>query len=318
MVRLPPLKSLQAFRHAAEALSFKRAAEQLHVTPTAISQQIKSLESSLGVSLFRRKIREITLTPEGQLLLPEVSKAFLLLEEGVARLADDPHPDRLVLSSVPSFSARFLMPRLARLQETDEHLNVHLQASLGLSSFAGSGLDVAVRFGKGKYEGLEARHLLDDYVLPVCHPSLIDRERPVEAQLEQLPVLMDDFSDIEPLWQIFDARTGLQCLHSAARFKVSDANVLLEAVLGAQGLSLVRFSLVYELIAKGILCCPLPVYLDSPYQYHLVAPSAHFKRHKVRRFEHWLRDELKEIEEGWSDFHTNYLKGALPLNGLLT
>lgn len=314
MQRLPPLKSLQAFRHAAEALSFKHAAEQLHVTPTAISQQIKSLEQALGVALFRRKTREVALTPEGQLLLPEISKAFLLLEEGVGRLADDPNPDRLVLSSVPSFSARFLMSRLARLQESDEHLIVHLQASLGLSSFAGSGLDVAVRFGKGQYEGLDARHLMDDYVIPVCHPSLIDKKHPVEAQLEKLPVLVDDFSDIEPLWKIFDSQTGLQCSHAAARFKVSDANVLLEAVLGAQGLSLVRFSLVYELICKGILCCPLPVYLDSPYQYYLVAPAAHFRRKKVRHFERWLRQELTEIEQAWLDFHGGYLQQVEALN----
>lgn len=315
MQRLPPLKALQAFRHAAETLSFKRAAEQLNVTPTAISQQIKSLESSLGVPLFHRKIREITLTPEGQLLLPEASKAFLLLEEGVARLTSDPHPNRLVLSSAPSFSARFLMPRLARLQETDEHLNVHLQASLGLSKFSNSDLDVAVRFGKGQYEGLQSKHLLDDYVLPICHPSLIDTSRPVGAQLEQLPILADGFSDIEPLWKIFAGRTGLDCSHRTARFKVSDANVLLEAVLGAQGLSLMRFSLVYELIEKGILCCPLPAYLDSPYQYYLVAPPAHFKRQKVRRFERWLREELKEIEERWTAFHANHLKNSLALNG---
>jgi len=314
MKRLPPLKSLQGFRHAAEALSFKQAAEQLHVTPTAISQQIKALESVLGLSLFRRKTREVVLTPEGQQLLSYVSKAFRLLEEGVSRLEEDPNPERLVLSSIPSFSARFLIPRLGRFQAAEKSLSIHLQPSLALANFEGSDLDVSVRFGTGDYPGLTARHLMDDYIIPVCHPSLLSDDQPIEKRLRELPVLVDDSKDIDPLWRLFQDKTGIRNRHAESRFRVSDANLLLEAVLGAQGLSLLRYSLVYEHIENGILSCPLPVYLTSPYQFFLVAPALHFNRPKVKRFEAWLRQEMKAIEASWKAFHAQYLDHVSPLN----
>ncbi len=312
--RLPPLKSLRAFRHAAEALSFKLAAEQLHVTPTAISQQIKSLEGVLGLRLFQRKTREVVLTPEGEHLLAYVGKAFLLLEEGVERLVDDPNPKRLVVSSIPSFSARFLIPRLAKFQQQEKDLNMHLQPSLELARFEGSDLDVAVRFGSGNYPGLTSRHLMDDHIIPVCHPSLIRADRSVEEQMSKLPVLVDDSKDIDPLWRLFQEKTGINCRYDASRFRVSDAGMLLEAVIGAQGLSLLRYGLVYELIEQGVLCCPYPVHMSSAYQFFLVAPEYHFRRDKVRRFERWLRHELKTVESSWSAFHATQLNGAGPLN----
>jgi LysR family glycine cleavage system transcriptional activator len=314
MSRIPPLKSLQAFRHAAEALSFKRAAEQLYVTPTAISQQIKSLESNLGLRLFRRKTREIELTAEGEQLLSFVGQAFNLIEEGVTRLSDDPNPTHLVLSAIPSFSARFLMPRLVHFQTQESELSIRLQPSLDLASFEGNDLDLAIRFGSGSYPGLDARHLMDDHIIPVCHVSLLDASKPSELQLAKMPILADDSKDIDPLWELFLERLGVPDTQRPSRFRVSDANALLEAIIGAQGVSLLRYSLVYELIEKGVLCCPAAIYFDSVYQFYLVAPESHFKRLKVQRFERWLREEMKSVEVSWTAFHETFFKNVKPLN----
>ncbi len=314
MKRLPPLKSIQAFRYAAEALSFKAAAERLHVTPTAVSQQIKILEQNLGVALFKRKTREVELTPEARQLLPYISKAFALMEEGVSGVVEDPNPTRLTITVLPSFSSRFLIPRLGGFQEAQSDINVHLLSSLGLSKFENNDLDLAIRFGEGSYPGVVSKHVLDDYVLPICHPSLIDPDKPIKAQLEKLPVLRDDVNYIEPHWRTFQDQTGIKCQHDDSRLQFSDATMLVESVLASRGLALLRYSLAYDLIEQGSLICPIPVYMKSQFSYYLVAPELNFERYKVQKFERWLRQEVRDIAESWSKFYAQNLNNVLPLN----
>lgn len=306
MMRLPPLRALQAFRHAGSSLSFKDAADQLYVSPTAISQQIKLLEQVLGVPLFRRKTREVLLTEEGAKLLPYVSRAFQTLEEGVAQFGEDPDPTRLILSSFPSFSARFLIPKLGDYRTYSDGVNVHLQTSLSLSSFDGQQLDAAIRLGKGNYAGLEARHLIDDYIIPVCSPSLLEEGRDIAQQLEALPILVDGSEDMQPLWRSFEEASGIACGYKTSRLIVSDASMLIEAVLGGQGVALMRYSLVYELLNKQLLRCPVPFFLESAYALYLVAPEWHFKRDKILKFEAWLRTELQAVEDSWKSFSANF------------
>jgi LysR family glycine cleavage system transcriptional activator len=302
MIRLPPLKALLAFRHAAEALSFKLAAERLHVTQAAISQQIKTLEQHLGLSLFRRLTREVELTPEGQQLLPFVSQAFATLEQGVAGLGQDLQPNRLTLSVLPSFASRWLVPRLGAFQALYPDVTIHLTPNLALASFEATDLDLAVRFGRGKYPGLSARLLQHEYLLPVCHPSLIDSERSIAEQLVLLPLLADDAPDMEGVWSQFEQAMGLSLPLESTRLYVSDATMLVEALLSGQGFAMLRFSLAYELLQRGQLICPVPIYLKSDFDYYLVAPEAYFQRPKVRQFESWIRQEVEVIETSWQRF----------------
>lgn len=302
MSRTPSLKSLQAFRYAAEAMSFKKAAERLFVTPTAISQQIKTLEQDLGLVLFKRKVREVELTSEGQQLLGVVSKGFRTIEEGLEKLLDDPCPNRLVISALPSFASRFLIPRLSGFYEREPDINIHLLPTMNSERFEGSEVDLAIRFGDGQYPNLKSTLLLEDYVLPVCHASLINGLEPVTEQLEAMPVLADSSPDMSQQWLLFKAKTQLAFDEERSLFQVSDATMLIEALLAAQGLALVRYSLVYDLLEKGQLVCPLPVYMNSLYKFYLVAPEPYFRRPKVRRFDAWLREEVSEIEQSWSAF----------------
>jgi LysR family glycine cleavage system transcriptional activator len=302
MSRLPPLKALQAFRHAAEAGSFKVAAQRLNVTQAAVSQQIKTLEQHLGMRLFRRLTREVALTPEGAQLLPFVSKGFAALEEGVAALGQDPHPDRLTLSALPSFAGRWLVPRLGTFQQQAPDVAIHLSPSLQLASFAGSDLDLALRFGRGHYPGLTARPLLREHLILACHPSLIRSDQPILAQLAALPMLVDDGPDVEAAAPAFEQALGAPLNRQPTRLHVSDATMLVEALLSGQGLAMLRFSLAYELLERGLLICPAPVYLKSEFDYYLVAPDSYFKRPKVRRFEAWLTREIQVIEQSWEAF----------------
>ncbi|MEH6580112.1 MAG: LysR substrate-binding domain-containing protein [Amphritea sp.] len=314
MKRLPPLKALLAFRYAAEAQSFKIAAQHLHVTPAAISQQIKTLEQHFGMMLFRRLTREVELTKEGRQLLPYISKAFTIMEDGVAALAQDPEPNRLTLTVLPSFAGRWLVPRLGGFQQQMPDVNIHLSPSLGLASFDASDLDLAIRFGRGEYPGLTSRLLLEEYLLPVCHPSLIQQDRPIPQQLAELPLLADDAPDMENVWPKFQQALGVQLRQEATRLHVSDSTMLVEAVLSGQGFAMLRYSLAYELLERGHLICPIPIYLKSEFDFYLVAPEANFQRHKVRQFEDWLRQEIKVIDTSWTAFHTARLNKAQPLN----
>ncbi|GGB82851.1 LysR family transcriptional regulator [Marinobacterium zhoushanense] len=302
MKRLPNLKALQAFRYAGELQSFKAAADRLHVTQAAISQQIRTLEEQLGIKLFKRLTREVVLSSEGSQLLPFVSKAFATLEQGIAVLNDDPAPNRLNIATLPSFASRWLVPRLGRFREQAPDLVVSLSPSLELSSFEASDLDVAIRFGRGHYPGLTAIKLFDDYLIPLCHPSLVVQGKPVKRQLARLPLLSDDSPDMQSIWETFQQRSEIQFDNSSARLQVNDATLLIEAALAGQGLTLMRFSLAYELLARGLLICPLPVCLKSPFDYYLVAPERYFKRPKVSQLAQWLDMEFAETRGAWTKF----------------
>ena len=302
MAQFPSLKSLQAFRHAAESKSFKKAAEQLFVSQAAISQQIKTLEQQLEVPLFQRLTRKIELTTEGQQLLPYISKAFACLEQGINQLSDDPDPHRLCLSTLPSFASRWLVPKLGSFQSEAQDLSINISPTLQLDNFDDNSLDLAIRYGMGDYPELSARLLLKDHVIPVCHPSLINNEEPIEQQLQQLPLLIDDAPDMKSLWPEFEAAISSNQTQQATRLEVSDSNILVEALISGQGLAAVRYSLVYELIERGTLICPYPMYRPTAFNYFLVAPAHHFKRPKVQRFEHWLKQETQEIQQSWERF----------------
>ncbi len=311
MNRLPPLKALLAFRHAAEAQSFKVAAERLFVTQAAISQQIKSLEQHLEVRLFQRLTREVVLTPQGQQLLPFVSKGFTALEQGVAGLSQDPNPHRLTLSVLPSFAGRWLVPRLGSFQQANPELNIHLTPNLKLATFDDNDLDLAIRFGRGQYPGLTSKLLQREFLLPVCHPSLIDTSAPIASQLAQLPLLADDGPDMEAVWPKFERELGVSLRQDSARLSMSDASMLVEALLSGQGFSMLRFSLAYELLERGQLVCPVPIALRSSYDYYLVAPESHFQRPKVGQFEAWLREQVEMIEISWQQFVKRHLDPPL-------
>jgi len=312
MTRLPPLKSLQAFRAAGNSQSFKLAAAQLHVTPTAISQQIKTLEQYLGLSLFKRLTREVELTVEGRQLLPFIDQAFVSMEDGIGRLALDPEPNKLSMTVLPSFAGRWLVPRLGSFQQALPELTISLSPSLGLISFDNSDLDLAIRFGRGQYLGLSSRLLLEDYLLPVCHPALINTKQAALSQLVKLPYLRDAAPDMEVALAEFQQTLGVTFAKES--LYLSDSTMLVEAVLSGQGFAMLRYSLVYELLERGQLVCPVDSYLKSNYDFYLVAPPLHFKRAKVQQFETWLRSELKAITSSWHKFKQQHLANKPPVN----
>lgn len=307
MERLPPLNALRVFQIAAEQESFKHASEKLHVTQAAISQQIKLLEKFFGEKLFVRLNREVKLTPAAERLLPYVQKAFLLLEEGSKSFEQDPFPHQLKITSVPSFAARWLIPRLGDFQALHPDLTSFVSTSCDLHDFSDDSQDIAIRFSSGGFPGLKEEVICKDYIMPLCHPMLLDKVTSMgsdlgsglASELQELPLLIDESPELASVSQAFKELFGPK---SSIALQVVDANLLMDAALNGQGIAPIRYSLAFELIQRGQLVCPLNVYWDSPYTYFLVAPEQHFSRPKVAAFTHWLKGQIAIIEEQWSDF----------------
>ena len=296
------LTSLKFFKYAAQSLSFKTAAEQLFVSQAAVSQQIKSLENSLNIKLFERLNREVALTEEGQLLLPFVIKGFDSFEEGFKSLGDDPNPDLLTITTLPSFASRWLMPKLIDFQEKNQGICIRISPSLKVESFSENKIDLAVRYGLGNYPGYESHLLQHDYLIPVCHPKLIDPNKDMAEQLANIPLLTDEGVDIEQAWRPFIEKTGIAINTRPSKLHVGDSTMLIEPLLCRQGMSLLRFSLVYELLAQQQLVCPFPFYFQSGYSYYLVAPENNFKYAKIQSFHKWIKEEMQDLDDQWQAF----------------
>src|SRR5246500_5060538 len=179
--RLPSLNGLRAFEAAARHLSFTLAAAGLNVTQTAISHQIRRLEEELGLRLFVRKNRALTLTPKARDYLPGVRAAFNDLRLATDRLLRKDDDNVLTGSTFASLAAKWLLPRLTAFQEAHPGIDVRITTSTALVDFRGGGVDAAIRYGRGNWPGVRAEWLMADELFPVCSPSLLKGEKPLHC-----------------------------------------------------------------------------------------------------------------------------------------
>src|ERR1700735_5477686 len=171
--RLPPLNALRAFEAAARHLNFSRAADELSVTPGAVSQQIQNLEDYVGVSLFKRTPKVLLLTDAAQTALPALREAFDRLAEAASLLTAAVDGRRLTLTAPPSFAAKWLVPRLKSFEEAYPQVDVWLSADMEIVDFTAGEIDLAIRYGAGRYPALELQRLMSGTVIPGGRPSLM-------------------------------------------------------------------------------------------------------------------------------------------------
>src|SRR6202171_3686618 len=170
--RLPPMQALRAFEAAARTRSLTRAAESLHLTHGAISHQIKSLEADFGVRLVERAGRGIRLTDEGERFATRVRAVLSDLGDAVREVTERANPRQLRVSVMPSFAARWLLPRIGRFLAAHPDIDLDVWASVALTDFRRDDIDAAIRYGSGNYAGAVTEYLMDDVYLPVCSPRL--------------------------------------------------------------------------------------------------------------------------------------------------
>jgi LysR family glycine cleavage system transcriptional activator len=290
--RLPPLNGLRAFEAAARQLSFTRAAEELYVTQTAISHQIKALEDRLGVKLFRRLPRGLLLTEEAQRYLPAIRDAFDLIANATDRLVAVSASGTLTVSVLPSFAAKWLVPRLGRFRAACPDIDLRISTSSHLVDFSREDVDVGVRMGRGVYPGLRVDWLFGESLVPVCSPELLAGPQPLrrpEDLRQHLLLHDDDYAG----WELWLELTGVQGVAARRGPIFTDSAMVVQAAADGQGVALARRRLAAGDLAAGRLVQPFDVSIPQDLAYYLVCPEAGAERPKVRRFRDWLLAEAE-------------------------
>lgn len=298
---LLPLNALRAFDAAARHLSFKKASEELSVTPAAVSQQVRSLEEYLGVQLFRRVNRSLYLTPVAENSLSALQDGFKGFEAAVAALQVVQTDMNLKVSVSPSFASKWLVPRLGNFHDARPDIIVRVSASMMLVDFANEDFDIAIRYGAGNYSGLYVEELLRESVAPVCSPALLEGDNPVRGlkDLKRFTLIHDDSSLDDPSCPDWHMWLKAACVsvgdgHSALHFNQS--NLAIEAAIAGRGVALAKSTLAAADIKAGRLVRPFEKAQPVDFAYYIVCPEDMLEKEKVSSFVDWLRAEAEEVE----------------------
>lgn len=295
---LPPLRSLRAFEAAGRLLSFSKAAEELHVTPAAVSHQIKGLEDYLGVQLFRRNTRRLFLTEPGQLALGYFREGFDRLAKGVEALRARGERGVLTVSTAPSFAAKWLVPRLGGFAQKYPEIDLRLAANTALVDFDRDNVDLAIRFGRGIYDRLESHKLFGEFLAPMCSPKLMGRPRALKdpADLAAYPLLHDDSISLigrQPGWAEWFKLAGVTGADLSRGTHFDDGHLVLQAASEGRGIALARVVLAASDLAAGSLVAPFKIFIPLDVGYFLVVPEARSEQPMIAAFRRWILDEAK-------------------------
>lgn len=296
--RLPPLNALRAFDAASRHLSFQKAAQELHVTPSALSFQIRQLEDYLQIALFERLNRRVILTDAGERFAPFVQDGFERLHGAMNQLRPITPDNVLTVSTGPAFAAKWLSPRLHRFIEEHPELELRIAASLALSDMRSEAVDVAIRFGGGNYPGLWVEQLADDAATPMISANLL-RERfggtMALDDLASLTLLHDDSASFLPkaaTWAVWLTQAGARGIDAGRGTRFSHADHALEAAVDGAGIVLGRLALAARDIRAGRLVAPFDLVLPSNASFYFCCLPEMAEAPKIVAFRDFVRAEI--------------------------
>jgi LysR family glycine cleavage system transcriptional activator len=295
--QLPPLNALRAFEAAARLGGFAAAADELCVTASAVSQQVKTLEDWLGVPLFQRQPRGLVLTERGRRYRAELAEALDAMHRATQAVRRRDGRESLTVTTTHSFAAHWLAPRLHRFSELHPEIDVRVWAATQLVDLATEDADAAIRFGSAATPGLHAEFLATESVTPMCTPRLLD-ERPLRepADLAAHTLLHDEwgFGRLPTLsWRSWLKAAGaLDRVPLGRAPAFSDNHLSLLAARAGRGVALGRTVLARQDLALGELVAPFPLALDTGLAYRLTCLPARKSEPAIRAFTEWLRAEL--------------------------
>jgi LysR family glycine cleavage system transcriptional activator len=289
--RLPPLNALPSFEAAARLLSFSRAADELRVTHGAVSRAVRNLEDHLGVQLMIRATRSVRLTPIGASFAAEIRDVLEHLAAATSA-ATGQSSGIVSVSTIDSFAARWLMPRLFRFRQTHGEIDLRVATSERLADFVSDGIDIAIRCGGGQYPGLSAELLMKEDHFPVCSPKLLKGRYSLRtpADLARHTLLHDIFT-VD--WAIWLRSVGINSVdpHRGPTFLSSDHAI--QAAVRGEGVVLGRSALVTDDLVAGRLVRPFELSLPAGFAYYVVYPPRALRRPKVKAFRDWLMAEAR-------------------------
>ncbi len=291
--RLPPLNALRAFAAAGRHLSFRKAAHELAVTPTAISHQIRNLEADLGVRLFRRMTRRLQLTEAGQRLLPELAGAFDRIAGAVERMRQGEAGGALTISSLSTFTYRWLAPRLQRFQAAHPQYEIKVEVSSRLVDFARDEIDVGIRHGYGPWPGVAAIPLIEDHFTPLIARRMLDAG-PKLRKPEDLfhYALLRETGTEYGEWDIWFRAAGGVARRKAGSAVFDSSQLAVQAALSGLGVALVNPIFFESELASGELVQPFPLLATNGKSFFLAYAEGRGDHPKVAAFRDWLMSEI--------------------------
>lgn len=299
--RLPPLNGLRAFEAAARHLSFKHAAEELSVTPAAISQQVRALEEICGRPLFHRRTRSLALTETGLAALPGLSEGFDRIAAAAERMVAAPGSGLLTVSVAPAFGAKWLLPRLGRFRQACPDIDIRIDANNAPADFLTDGVDVAIRYGPGVYPGLVSDCIHEAVEFPVCSPALMTSGPPLETPFDLanhnlLHIDQPHTGATVPTWEMWLEAAGAGAVDSSRGLRFTAETMAIQAAIDGVGVVLSVGAVVADDLAAGRLVRAFPN-LDerkASFCYYVVRPPRADRDPNVRAFRDWVLAEALE------------------------
>jgi LysR family glycine cleavage system transcriptional activator len=304
MSRIRPTQlhaAIQVFACAARHMSFTRCAEELHVTPGAISQQMRQLEERLGFRLFQRDGRGLALTAEGQRLAQVANEVHGRLDDTLRELRSDGVAGAFRLRSVPSFLSRWLMPRLPDLQQRFPNLRLRIESEDSSTSLASAEFDLAIDLNDGSYPGLLATSLMDESIFPVCAPSLLPGGAPLTdlaLQLPQLPLLHDmtawrgssDYAE----WEYYLAAIGVPAMNVRRGHVFNRNHLVIRAAISGMGIAIARRTLITDELKRGALVVPFGSAVPVMKRYVLLYREGALQQPATRAVHDWIVEQVQQ------------------------
>ncbi len=293
---LPPLAQLEAFEAAARYLSFTKAADELALTQSAVSRQIKALEDHFELALFRRLHRALRLTEEGQTLYQAVGEVLGQLHEVAGRLRRRTTNRTLVVTTTPGFAGVWLIPRLAGFTAAHPEVDVRISAANNFVNLNRDGVDLAIRYHTREGVGEPAELLFGEVIFPVCSPRLArDPARPLkkpeDLRRHTLLHMEPDSAGVLQSWSMWLRALKLEGLVPTSVLHFSMYDQMIQATLAGQGVALGRSPLIDSLLRSRKLVAPFKQTMASPRSYYLVQSAAALRKPEVQAFVAWLRSE---------------------------
>jgi DNA-binding transcriptional LysR family regulator len=294
-LRLPPLSALRLFEAAGRHASFKLAAAELHVTPSAVSHGIVALERWLGIDLFERGPRGLALTAAGRDYLPYVTEALGMIATGTQRLPSKRADRKITVSSAPTFAARVLLPNLQRFRERHPDISLAIDSSHRHAGFPVDGVDLAIRLGRGPWPGLASTRLLGERLVPVCAPgyraSLVQNGGPPDLTRATLIHLGSTPED----WAAWAEATGFAGLDLARGLTIDTVQLGIDAAVSGLGVAMGRRPLIDRELAEGKLVTASDRTVASTTAYWLVGSEAVQARPDIAAFKRWVIEEVDRL-----------------------
>lgn len=292
--RLPPLNALRSFEAAARLGSFSKAADEIFVTHGAVSRAVRQLEDDLGQPLFRRTTRSVTLTATGEAYAQEVRSILNRLSRATERARAQGEEGALNISTLDSFASMWLLPRLRGFRKSHPKIDVRLSTAWELVNFVNDQIDIALRYGTGQYENLEADFLMDEDLFPVCSPELLKGPHPlVNPQDLQHHELIHEVFIVD--WKMWLTAAGIENVDVTRGASYVSSDLAIKAAIQGDGVALGRSKLIEDDIVAGRLVRPFDLSISPSYAYYAVYPPGALETPKIRAFRDWIIAEARSV-----------------------